>query len=75
MDMITGMKAKLSRLFDEQPALESERKRVFAVIDSAPHMTPVMREEIHALYDHRMENVQEDISGIMKHLKKLGGVS
>lgn len=75
MDRITGMKAELSRLLDERPALESERKRVLAVVDSAPHMTPVMREEIHALYDHRRENIQEDITGISEHLKELGGVS
>ena len=68
-----GMNEELSRLLDERPALESERKRVLAVVDSAPHMTPVLREEIHALYNHRLANVQEDISGIMKQLAKTGG--
>ena len=73
MDRIAGMKAELSRLLDERPALESERKRVLAAVDSAPHMTPVLREEIHAMYNHRLANVQEDISGIMKQLTKTGG--
>lgn len=75
MDMIAGMEEELSRLLDERPALESERKRVFDIIDHAPHMTPVMREEVHALYNHRLANVQEDISGITERLKELGGGS
>lgn len=75
MDIIAGMKAELSRLLKERPALESERQKVFAVIDHAPHMTPDLREEVHALYNHRLANVQEDISALMKRLTGIGGGS
>ena len=72
-DIKSGIQKESSRLLTERPALESEMKTVFAVIDHAPHMTPILREEIHGLYDHRLENLTEDISGIRNHLKEIGG--
>lgn len=70
---IEGMKEELSRLLKERPALESERQKVLAVIDHAPHMTPELREPIHELYNRRLARIQSDISGIMKQITKLGG--
>lgn len=71
--LIDSMKAEITRLKKELPEIQKEEEQVFAVVDSASHMTPIMREEIHALYDHSLANVQEDISGITKHLKELSG--
>lgn len=74
MDKIEGMKEELSRLLKERPALESERKHVFDVIDHAPHMTPDIREEIHEVYNNDLARIEVDISGIMKQLAKIGGI-
>lgn len=75
MDKIEGMKAELSRLLKERPALESERQKVFSAIDHAPHMTPDLREQTHELYNRKLARVQADISGIMKQIAKFGGGS
>lgn len=75
MDRIVGMKEELSRLLKERPALEAERRQVFAVIDSAPHMTPDLREQVHDLYDKDLARVQADITGICKRLEEIEGDS
>jgi len=75
MDRIAGMKAELNRLLEERPALESERKRVFDVVDHAPHMIPAIRLEVRELYNKDLARVQADISGIRKQLVKMGGDS
>ncbi len=73
MDMKSGIQKELSRLLTERPALEKEMKTVFAVIDSAPHMTPVIRLEVHELYNKDLALVQADISDMMNQYFKLGG--
>ena len=72
-DMKAGIQKELSRLLTERPALESEMKTAFAAIDSAPHMTPDLRESLHAFYNRKYARIQTDISDMMGRYLELGG--
>lgn len=67
---IEAMNAELQRLILERPALQTEMKCVFGVIDSAPHITLDLREQIHKLYNNRLMRVESDISDISANIAK-----
>lgn len=71
--LIEGIKAELKRLHRELPEIEKEREDVFKAVDTAPHMTPVIRLEIHELYNGDLARVRSNISDMEANLKRLKG--